>query len=385
MAAEIGLECHVENLDINLADVMAYPFFEDVYQEASVLFAPNGAIRYQVAGLRIEQALAARLLAPAQIGDLDRFFGRALDDGDELHPLCTHLIAKKRIDGAAVFLVGGVDGADYVEFDSVVAQVPPALHNLVKGTLFSTVEPVRVVELAWSIDTQTNQKVVFFEKSAPVIIEEDAVSLKGVLHDLPRPSVLFNEFDGALEEFELHQGWLAPLPSYGHRGRAVGLQQLADICLERGIGHPVLFVRVQRLLGQEEAIGAIDVASGAARLRQQMEARGGVDRQSIVSHKDILVTFFCCDSNPVRPPVLSRVFYRALSCLRKARFADPLSPRSYAHALTRVTVKKYRCRLVLAFGRTEIAGPWPSVEFLAGQSTIPVGGGTRARVEPRSR
>ena len=40
-------------------------------------------------------------------------------------------------------------------------------------------------------------------------------------------------------------------------------------------GHPILFVRIQRLFGQEEAIGAIDIAGGPARLRQQVEARRG--------------------------------------------------------------------------------------------------------------
>ena len=49
------------------------------------------------------------------------------------------------------------------------------------------------------------------------------------------------------------------------------LEQLTDVGLERGLGHAVLLVRVQRLLRQEEAVGAIDVAGRSARLGQQVE------------------------------------------------------------------------------------------------------------------
>jgi len=43
-------------------------------------------------------------------------------------------------------------------------------------------------------------------------------------------------------------------------------------------------VRVQRFLGQKEAVGAIDVARGPAWLRQQVETRRAVGRQGIFGH-----------------------------------------------------------------------------------------------------
>ena len=52
--------------------VVSYPFLEDVHEEVSVLFATNGAVRHQVSGLGVDQALATGLLAPAHIGNLDR-------------------------------------------------------------------------------------------------------------------------------------------------------------------------------------------------------------------------------------------------------------------------------------------------------------------------
>jgi hypothetical protein len=282
MPAEIGLERHVEHLDVNLAHVMAHPLLEDVNQKATVLFASDRTLGYEVAVLRVKQALAVGLLAPAQIGDVDRLFGGALNDRDELHPLRAHLITKETIDRAAMFLVGGVDRAEYVEFDSVLAQVLPALHHLVESTFLRAVQPVSVVEFAWPVDAQANQKVVFLKEGAPLIIEKDAVGLESVFHDLLGAAILFDEFDRAPEELELHQRRLTPLPGHCYRGRAVRLQQLADVGLERRIGHPILFVRIQRFLGEEETISAINVASGPARLCQQMEARRRVLWPSIV-------------------------------------------------------------------------------------------------------
>src|SRR5216683_281349 len=284
MAAEISLEGHVEHLDKNLTHVVAHPLLKNIYEEAAVLFATDRALGHEVAGLRVQQALAAGLLAPAEVGDIDGFRTGALDDGNKLHPLCTHFIAEETIDGTAVLLVGGVDRAQDVEFDSVLAQVPPALHNFVESALLAAVDPIRVVELAWTVNAQADQKIVFLEEDAPLIIEKDAVGLKSVLHDLIGSAVLFNELDGAPEELELHQRRLAPLPSHGYLRSAVRLQQLADVGLECRIRHPALFVRIERLLGQEEAISAIDIASGPARLRQQVKAWWDLGRPGVSSN-----------------------------------------------------------------------------------------------------
>src|SRR5271169_3136783 len=127
MAAEIGLEGHVEHLHKNLAHVVTHPLLENIHQEVAVLFATDRALRYQVAGLRVEQALAAGLLAPSLVRDIDRLFAGTLDDRDKLQPLRAHLVAKKTVNRAAVFFVGGVDRAQYVELDAVLAQQAPSL------------------------------------------------------------------------------------------------------------------------------------------------------------------------------------------------------------------------------------------------------------------
>jgi hypothetical protein len=53
----------------------------------------------------------------------------ALDDRNELYPARIEFIAQKTVDGAAMLLVGGVNRAKDVEFDAMLAQVPPTLQH----------------------------------------------------------------------------------------------------------------------------------------------------------------------------------------------------------------------------------------------------------------
>ena len=179
----------------------------------------------------------------------------------------------------------------HLEIDSVSDQLPPTLHDPVEGSLPAAVNPVGVVDLARAIDAQTDQKIVFLEEGPPVVIEKNAIGLKGVLDYLAGPPILLDDFDGAPEEIELHQRRLAALPRHCYLERAVRLQQLPDVGLERVLGHPLLIVRIQCLLRQEEAILAVNVAGCPARLRQQVEARRRIDWQRGVSYRRHFYTF----------------------------------------------------------------------------------------------
>src|SRR5450631_3207908 len=205
MAAEVGLEGYVKHLDEDRADIVAQPLLKNVYEELAVLFAADGAVGDEVAVLGIEQALAAGLVAPSLVGDIDGLGAGPLNDGDELYPCRLQLIAEEAIDRAAVMFVGGVDRAQDIEVDSVLAEEAPALHHFVEGASLAAVEPVRVMDLAWAVDAQADQKIMLLEKSAPLIIEKDAVGLKGVFDGLLGSAVLFDQFDGAPEELNLHQ------------------------------------------------------------------------------------------------------------------------------------------------------------------------------------
>ena len=63
-------------------------------------------------------------------------------------------------------------------------------------------------------------------------------------------------------------------------GARLGLDQLADVPLVDVVGHAEPAVRIQHLLGQEEAVSAIQVADCTGRLGHQVEGERRVrDRQ----------------------------------------------------------------------------------------------------------
>ena len=131
------------------------------------------------------------------------------------------------------------------------------------------VAPVGVVTRARAVDAEADEEAVLLEEGAPGVVDEEAVGLTGLLNPLAGLLVLFDERDGLLEELELHQGRLAALPGDRHLGRAVRLDELADVALERRLRHPVPVVGIERLLGQEEAVGAVDVARRPAGRRRR--------------------------------------------------------------------------------------------------------------------
>src|ERR1700733_6567110 len=221
MSAEKSLERHIEELDVDFPDIVAYPFLKDIDEKATILVCAHRALGDQIAGLRIEQALAPGLRAPALVGDLQCLLRSTLDDRYELHPLGAQLIAKEAVDSTSMILVGGVDRAQDVEVDSVPAQLPPAGHDAIEGAALAPVHPVSVVNLPRSIDAQSHEEIVLLEKGAPVVVQQDAVGLEGVLYNLLRAAVLLDQLDGMLEELELHQRRLSSLPSHGDLRRAV--------------------------------------------------------------------------------------------------------------------------------------------------------------------
>src|SRR5215471_12929878 len=108
--------------------------------------------------------MTAVLFTPTLIGDIDRLCSRSLDNGNELHPLRMHLIAEKPIHVATEFFIGGIDGTKDIEIDMMLAQVTPALHHAIKGSVLLPIAPVRIVKFPRTVHTQADQKIVLFEK-----------------------------------------------------------------------------------------------------------------------------------------------------------------------------------------------------------------------------
>src|SRR5258707_11514672 len=80
-----------------------------------------------------------------------------------------------------------------------------------------------------------HKKIVLLEKRAPLIIEEYAVGLKRVPHDLISSAVLFHQFHGFPEEVEFHESRFSTLPCDRNFRCAMRFKQLLDVSFQRSL------------------------------------------------------------------------------------------------------------------------------------------------------
>ena len=131
------------------------------------------------------------------------------------------------------------------------------------------------MDLARTVDGDPHQETVLGEEGAPLVGQQRAVGLDRVHDPLARPPDRLGQFDRAPEEVQAHHRRLTALPGDDDLGRrGVRPDQLAQVHLKQVIGHPEAAPRVQHLLGQEEAVGAVQVADRSGRLGEQVEASG---------------------------------------------------------------------------------------------------------------
>ncbi len=108
-----------------------------------------------------------------------------------------------------------------------------------------------------------------------------------MVHLLARLAVLGDHCQRTTEEVDTHQCRFTALPSDRYLGAGLRLEQLAYVGFQYLVGHTETVARVERLLGQEEAVFAIEVADRPARLREDMERRGRRHRPGF-AHEAIL-------------------------------------------------------------------------------------------------
>jgi hypothetical protein len=154
----------------------------------------------------------------------------------------------------------------------VALQGSQSLHHPAEAALTALVDAVSVVDLSWAVDRQADQEVVLGEERSPLVVEQGAVGLDRVGDLLARLLQRFGQFHRPAEKTQPHHRRLAPLPGHhDFRGARVRLYQLPQVGFQQVIGHPEPAAGVQHLLGQEEAVGAVQVADRTGRLGQQME------------------------------------------------------------------------------------------------------------------
>ena len=244
----------VEQLHEDLADVAPYPVFEDADEEGAPLVGGHRALGDCVAIWHAVQA-------------------GPLDDGDQLDEAGAALVAQEAVDLDGVLGVGGVHGRQCVPLYAVLAERREAAHDLVEGGPADLVATISIVQLARAVDAQTDEKAVLLEEARPVAVDLGAVGLDGVGDGHARACVPVRQLDRPAEELETHEHGLAALPGDRDFGRAMRLDELPDVALEQLIAHARAPPRVQLLLLEEEAVGAVQVADRARRLRQEVEGR----------------------------------------------------------------------------------------------------------------
>jgi hypothetical protein len=130
------------------------------------------------------------------------------------------------------------------------------------------------VQLPRTVDAETDEEPVRCEELSPLVVQQRAVGLDRVLDPYARTLDTLGQLDSAAEEVETHQRGLATLPGDRHLIGLVSVEQLGDVRLEHLVAHPEPVAGVQRLLHQEEAVLAVEIADRAGRLREHVELGG---------------------------------------------------------------------------------------------------------------
>ena len=262
-------------------------------------------------------------MAPAAVGDLQRLGGGALDDRDELDEVRPERVAQERVDDATVLTVRGVDGREDVPLHPVALEHVEAAHHLVEGGLAALVDAVGVVHLTGAIDRDADEELVLGEELAPLVVEQRAVGLQGVADLLARLGEPRLQLDDESEEVDPHHRGLAALPRHDDLGCVrLGLDQLADVGLQQIGRHSKPAVRVEHLLGQEEAVLAVEVARRARGLGHHVEGprrvRHGQEVGRAGRGHGVSVALFSCRRRPRARGRASRARTCRPACARAA-------------------------------------------------------------------
>ena len=103
-----------------------------------------------------------------------------------------------------------MDGAKDIDVHLVLAHAAPAKDHVVEAALVLLGDPVGVVHLAGAVDADSDEVLVLLEKHGPLVVNQCAVRLDGVLHALVGLAILLRELHRAAKEVEAPERGLSP-------------------------------------------------------------------------------------------------------------------------------------------------------------------------------
>ena len=241
---------HVEELHEIVAHVAQHPVVEHLAHELAETARRDRPFGRPAAG-RVGRH-DARAASVRRVADL-------LDDGHELHVAAAQRFEKAVYLPSAAFAVA-VDGGHGVEFDAVPSEPLHGGRHPCEGGAPALVAAAAVVDRRGAVERDAYQEAVVAQERAPVVVQQRAVGLQCVFDAFAAGMALLQRH-GPAKEVEPGERRLAAVPDERYRVDPVAFDVLADVALEQRIVHLRFDARIDRLLVQIVAVGAIEVAA----------------------------------------------------------------------------------------------------------------------------
>ena len=218
-------QCGVEDLDEEVAHVVAHPFVEDFAEEVSPFFGRH-AHRHHASFSCFRDGCQ---FSPVGVS-LQSFH-----DGCELDVVAVNA-AEEVIEGERVFHVHVVHDSQGVPFHFELVEQFDALHDLHERRSSGAASAIAVVHLLWSVDADPDEPAFFFEKLTPFRREECSVGLDAVVDGFACGIFLLQFNHSPVETDGSHECFPA-VPGDEHGGGGLRLNVLFDEKFERFIAH----------------------------------------------------------------------------------------------------------------------------------------------------
>lgn len=232
----------IEELHKDLAHITLHPFIEDDTHEPPPLFWPNTEGCYRA--ILVEEL--GQMPAIAVLLD-------ALHDRTDLQELALELVAEELVEGKRVLGVMMIGSRHRIPLYTIIVEHLDAIHHLLPCALPLNVEPISIVLLFGSVNTDAHEPTLVVKELTPLWREQSAVGLDAVA-DALASAIIALQSDCLLIKAERPQHGFAAMPSEKHIRHLLNTYVVVDVLLEKLVRHASLLPFREVLLLQVIAI-----------------------------------------------------------------------------------------------------------------------------------